>query len=98
MVVALILFFCCLSNFSVGLLGFFLKVVENNEPIASESTIWDSKPLPAYQYFENVRNFLMAVKQLKLPAFEASDLERVILPNHNFLLIFLIDFVILNFT
>ncbi|CAO2831700.1 unnamed protein product [Amaranthus hypochondriacus] len=56
--------------------GCIPKVVENNEPIASESTIWDSKPLPAYQYFENVRNFLMAVKQLKLPAFEASDLER----------------------
>ncbi|KMT15047.1 hypothetical protein BVRB_3g061690 isoform B [Beta vulgaris subsp. vulgaris] len=56
--------------------GCISKVVENNEPVTSESTIWDSKPLPAYQYFENVRNFLMAVKELKLPAFEASDLER----------------------
>lgn len=60
------------------MLGGELKVVENNEPVTSESTIWDSKPLPAYQYFENVRNFLMAVKELKLPAFEASDLERVL--------------------
>lgn len=60
--------------------GFDLKVVENNEPMASESTIWDSKPLPAYQYFENVRNFLMAVKELKLPAFEASDLVKCTYP------------------
>lgn len=34
-------------------------------------------PLPAYQYFENIRNFLVAVEELKLPTFEASDLERV---------------------
>ncbi|GFY93677.1 P-loop nucleoside triphosphate hydrolases superfamily protein with CH (Calponin Homology) domain-containing protein [Actinidia rufa] len=34
------------------------------------------KPLPAFQYFENVRNFLVAVEELKLPSFEASDLER----------------------
>jgi hypothetical protein len=33
--------------------------------------------LPAYQYFENIRNFLVAVEELKLPTFEASDLERV---------------------
>lgn len=37
----------------------------------------ESQPLPAYQYFENVRNFLVAIEDLKLPAFEASDLERV---------------------
>ena len=36
-----------------------------------------SQPLSAYQYFENVRNFLVAVEELKLPAFEASDIERV---------------------
>ncbi|GAB2221620.1 hypothetical protein Droror1_Dr00012805 [Drosera rotundifolia] len=50
------------------------KVVENHLPIPSLT--WDSQPLPAYQYFENVRNFLVAVEELKLPAFEASDLER----------------------
>ena len=43
-----------------------MKVVENH-----------SQPLSAYQYFENVRNFLVAVEELKLPAFEASDIERV---------------------
>ncbi|GAB2295555.1 hypothetical protein Dimus_029718, partial [Dionaea muscipula] len=50
------------------------KVVESHLP--TQSVTWDSQPLPAYQYFENVRNFLVAVKELKLPAFEASDLER----------------------
>lgn len=55
----------------------FLKVVDTQ--VASQSFAWDSQPLPAYQYFENVRNFLVAAEELKLPAFEASDLERVIL-------------------
>lgn len=50
------------------------KVVDN--PVASQSLSWDCQPLPAYQYFENVRNFLVAAEELKLPAFEASDLER----------------------
>ncbi|CAK9872555.1 unnamed protein product [Sphagnum jensenii] len=30
----------------------------------------------AYQYFENVRNFLVAVEDMGLPSFEASDLEQ----------------------
>ncbi|ERN14562.1 hypothetical protein AMTR_s00038p00117280 [Amborella trichopoda] len=34
------------------------------------------QPLPAYQYFENVRNFLVALDELKLPGFEASYLEQ----------------------
>ncbi|KAK3159594.1 hypothetical protein QOZ80_1BG0048600 [Eleusine coracana subsp. coracana] len=37
----------------------------------------DSQPLTAFQYFENIRNFLVAVQNLKLPTFEASDLEKV---------------------
>ncbi|KAL6627067.1 hypothetical protein ACP70R_030793 [Stipagrostis hirtigluma subsp. patula] len=36
----------------------------------------DSQPSTAFQYFENIRNFLVAVQQLKLPSFEASDLEK----------------------
>lgn len=51
------------------------KVVESPLPLQSLSR--ESQPLPAYQYFENVRNFLVAAEELKLPAFEASDLERV---------------------
>ncbi|KAM1221266.1 hypothetical protein TB2_008854 [Malus domestica] len=50
------------------------KVVESQMPLQSLS--WESQALPAYQYFENVRNFLVAVEELKLPAFEASGLER----------------------
>ncbi|OWM67260.1 hypothetical protein CDL15_Pgr000712 [Punica granatum] len=54
--------------------GAVSKVVENNP--AQLSVHRETQPLPAYQYFENVRNFLVAMEELKLPAFEASDLER----------------------
>ncbi|KAK6124718.1 hypothetical protein DH2020_041542 [Rehmannia glutinosa] len=54
--------------------GSVQKVIENTSP--SPSLLWDSQPLPAYQYFENVRNFLVAVEELKLPNFEASVFER----------------------
>lgn len=37
----------------------------------------DGAALSAYQYFENVRNFLVAVQEMGLPTFEASDLEQV---------------------
>lgn len=41
----------------------------------------DGAALCAYQYFENVRNFLVALEELHLPTFEASDLEKVLFPN-----------------
>ncbi|KAJ6921821.1 kinesin-like protein KIN-14L [Populus alba x Populus x berolinensis] len=50
------------------------KVVEIHAPLLPLTR--ESQPLPAYQYFENVKNFLVAVEELRLPAFEASDLER----------------------
>ncbi|XP_057439244.1 kinesin-like protein KIN-14I [Lotus japonicus] len=49
------------------------KVVES--PVDS-AMILDGAPLSAYQYFENVRNFLVAVQEIGLPTFEASDLEQ----------------------
>ncbi|KEH24415.1 kinesin-like protein KIN-14I isoform X1 [Medicago truncatula] len=49
------------------------KVVES--PVDS-ALIPDGAPLSAYQYFENVRNFLVAVQEIGLPTFEASDLEQ----------------------
>ncbi|XP_054786853.1 kinesin-like protein KIN-14I [Prosopis cineraria] len=49
------------------------KVVES--PIDS-ALIPDGAPLSAYQYFENVRNFLDAIQEIGLPTFEASDLEQ----------------------
>ncbi|PNY10999.1 kinesin-4-like protein, partial [Trifolium pratense] len=36
----------------------------------------DGAALSAFQYFENVRNFLVAVEEMGLPSFEASDLEQ----------------------
>ena len=53
--------------------GSVVKVVEG----PSDSVIIpDGAALSAYQYFENVRNFLVAVEELGLPTFEASDLEQ----------------------
>ena len=37
----------------------------------------DGAALSAFQYFENVRNFLVAAQDIGLPCFEASDLEQV---------------------
>lgn len=48
------------------------KVVENPAALPPP----DGAALSAYQYFENVRNFLVAVQELNLPTFEASDLEK----------------------
>ncbi|XP_006296893.2 kinesin-like protein KIN-14L [Capsella rubella] len=51
--------------------GAISKVVENYSYLNGEYQL-----PPAYQYFENVRNFLVALEQLRLPRFEASDLEK----------------------
>ncbi|GFZ07190.1 kinesin 4 [Actinidia rufa] len=53
--------------------GAIPKVVE----APSDSVVVpDGAALSAYQYFENVRNFLVAVEEMGLPTFEASDLEQ----------------------
>ncbi|GAB4841079.1 hypothetical protein Ancab_021824 [Ancistrocladus abbreviatus] len=49
------------------------KVVERPNESA---LILDGAALSAYQYFENVRNFLVAAEEIGLPTFEASDLEQ----------------------
>nr|XP_043608967.1 kinesin-like protein KIN-14I isoform X2 [Erigeron canadensis] len=49
------------------------KVVESS---CDSAAVPDGAALSAYQYFENVRNFLVAVEQMGLPTFEASDLEQ----------------------
>lgn len=53
--------------------GAVLKVVEN-PIIAVQST--EGAAQSAIQYFENMRNFLEAVKEMQLLTFEASDLEK----------------------
>lgn len=37
----------------------------------------DGAPLSAFQYFDNVGNFLVAIQEMGFPTFEASDLEQV---------------------
>jgi hypothetical protein len=37
-----------------------------------------------HQYFENVRNFLVAVQEMGIPTFEASDLEQVCIQESGF--------------
>ncbi|CAH8283516.1 unnamed protein product [Eruca vesicaria subsp. sativa] len=54
--------------------GAVSKVVESYSHL--ESFNRDYQLPQAYQYFENVRNFLVALEQLRLPRFEASDLEK----------------------
>ncbi|KAG8663553.1 kinesin-like protein KIN-14I isoform X2 [Manihot esculenta] len=49
------------------------KVVEGP---CDAALIPDGAALSAFQYFENVRNFLVAVQEIGLPTFEASDLEQ----------------------
>ncbi|WOG83826.1 hypothetical protein DCAR_0103004 [Daucus carota subsp. sativus] len=49
------------------------KVVES---LCDSAQIADGAALSAYQYFENVRNFLVSVQDMGLPTFEASDLEQ----------------------
>ena len=51
---------------------FILKVVEAPDDVA------DGAALSAFQYFENIRNFLVAVEEMGLPSFEASDMEKVL--------------------
>ncbi|GMH20456.1 hypothetical protein Nepgr_022297 [Nepenthes gracilis] len=54
-------------------LGAVPKVVES---LNDSALIPDGAALSAYQYFENVRNFLVAAEEIGLPTFEASDLEQ----------------------
>ncbi|KAF7805073.1 kinesin-like protein KIN-14G [Senna tora] len=46
------------------------------EGACDSHVIPDGAALSAFQYFENVRNFLVALQEMGLPTFEASDLEK----------------------
>ncbi|KAL8130506.1 hypothetical protein V2J09_019661 [Rumex salicifolius] len=53
--------------------GAISKVVE----VSNDSVIIpDGTASMAYQYFENVRNFLVAMEEIGLPTFDASDFEK----------------------
>ncbi|CAN1200419.1 Kinesin-like protein KIN-14I [Linum perenne] len=53
--------------------GRIAKVVEGP---GDSFTTPDVAPLSAFQYFENMRNFLVAAEEMGLPSFENSDLEQ----------------------
>ncbi|XP_010506786.1 PREDICTED: kinesin-like protein KIN-14G [Camelina sativa] len=53
--------------------GAVSKVVESP---CDAILVADGAPLSAFQYFENVRNFLVAIQDMGFPSFEASDLEQ----------------------
>uniref|UniRef100_A0A0E0MNB4 Kinesin motor domain-containing protein n=1 Tax=Oryza punctata TaxID=4537 RepID=A0A0E0MNB4_ORYPU len=53
--------------------GAIPKVVQAQSDAAGPT---DGSALCAYQYFENLRNFLVVVEDLRLPTFEVSDLEK----------------------
>ncbi|VFQ68651.1 unnamed protein product [Cuscuta campestris] len=52
------------------------SVVKVVETPCDAMLIPDGAALSAYQYFENLRNFLVAVNDLGIPSFEASDMEQ----------------------
>lgn len=56
---------------------FYLLLDQVVESPSDAILVADGAPLSAFQYFENVRNFLVAIHDLGLPTFEASDLEQV---------------------
>ncbi|KAF9619009.1 hypothetical protein IFM89_003912 [Coptis chinensis] len=53
--------------------GAIPKVVESP---SDQVLIPDGAALSAYQYFENVRNFLVIIEDIGIPTFEASDLNQ----------------------
>ncbi|XP_045819408.1 kinesin-like protein KIN-14F [Trifolium pratense] len=55
--------------------GAVVKVVDNPALATASSTV-EGAAHSAIQYFENMRNFLYAVKDMQLLTFEASDLEK----------------------
>ena len=61
----------CVDLCGESIKSIFLQVVEAPDDVA------DGAALCAFQYFENIRNFLVAVEELGLPSFEASDMEKV---------------------
>ncbi|KAL8223936.1 hypothetical protein R6Q57_019411 [Mikania cordata] len=76
------------QNFRMGLRSglIFCSALNKTEPGAipkvvgmpSESVIIpDGPPLSTSSYYENIRNFLLAVEERGLPTFEGSDLEQV---------------------
>lgn len=58
----------------VLIISVLIQVVEApNDPLVSQ----EGAALSAFQYFENLRNFLVVVEEMGIPTFEVSDFEKV---------------------
>jgi|APAra0007618257_1042622.scaffolds.fasta_scaffold00237_21 hypothetical protein len=58
----------------VLIVSVLIQVVEApNDPLVNQ----DGAALSAFQYFENLRNFLVFVEEMGIPTFEVSDFEKV---------------------
>lgn len=64
----------CLRN-GISLCNLINMVQSGAVPKVMEPSVPDGAR-SSYQYFENVRNFLVAVEEMGLPSFEVSDLEQ----------------------
>ncbi|KAM0899157.1 hypothetical protein ACQ4PT_021459 [Festuca glaucescens] len=62
------------EEFRLGLRNGQILCSALNRVVTADSV--DGAALSAFQYFENVRNFLVAAQDIGLPCFEASDLEQ----------------------
>lgn len=69
--------------FTISVFGYvatkLTQVVEApNDPLVNQ----EGAALSAFQYFENLRNFLVVVEEMGIPTFEVSDFEKVMGTNH----------------
>ncbi|PKA58390.1 Kinesin-4 [Apostasia shenzhenica] len=66
------------EEFRIGLRSGLILCSALNKVVSlgDSVVIPDGAALSAYQYFENVRNFLVAIEEIGIPSFEASDLEQ----------------------
>ncbi|XVF57555.1 hypothetical protein PTKIN_Ptkin06aG0215200 [Pterospermum kingtungense] len=64
------------EEFRLGLRSGIILCNVLNKVACDSVIVPDGAALSAFQYFENVRNFLNAIEELGIPTFEASDLEQ----------------------
>ena len=70
--------------YNLGCLSSSLIYFQVVESPCDSALVPDGAALSAFQYFENVRNFLVGVQEMGIPTFEASDLEQVCIQGSGF--------------
>lgn len=63
-------------SFDFSLSDYIFVSLDSLQVVESSASIPDGA-YTAFQYFENLRNFCVAIEEMGLPTFEASDLEQV---------------------